>query len=125
MGPKDQPDYINAVIKVTTGLTPIELLDKLQEIERKQGRIRGNERWGPRSIDLDIILFNNLAMDNDRLTLPHYGMAEREFVMIPLFEIEPDMIMQDGRTIASWVAKCSLTSLRRLPDTIDLVSLTL
>lgn len=124
MGPKDQPNYINAVIKITTGLTPIELLDVLQGIEEQHGRKRVGERWGPRTLDLDILLFNNLAMDNDRLTLPHYGMAQREFVLVPLFEIEPDMIMQNGKTIASWVAHCSCSSLRRLPGRIDLTSLT-
>jgi 2-amino-4-hydroxy-6-hydroxymethyldihydropteridine diphosphokinase len=124
MGPKNQPDYINSVIRITTGLTPIELLDVLQAIEQQHGRRRIGERWGPRTLDLDILLFNNLTMDNDRLTLPHYGMAQREFVMVPLFEIEPDMIMQDGKTIAAWVAQCSLTNLKRLPGTIDLTSLT-
>jgi len=123
MGPQNQPDYVNAVVKITTGLTPIELLDVLQEIEQQHGRKRLGERWGPRSLDLDIILFNNLNMDNDRLTLPHYGMAQREFVMVPLFEIEPDMIMQNGKTIASWVADCSFAHLRRLPGKIDLTSL--
>ena len=57
-----QPDYINAVIKITTGLTPIELLDVLQDIEKQHGRKRGGERWGPRTLDLDIILFNNLNL---------------------------------------------------------------
>lgn len=125
MGPQNQPDYINAVIKITTGLTPIELLDILQDIEQRHGRQRVGERWGPRTLDLDIILFNNLSMDNDRLTLPHYGMAQREFVLVPLFEIEPDMIMQNGKTLASWVAQCSFLGLRRLPGKIDLTSLTL
>lgn len=125
MGPKNQPDYVNAVCKITTSLTPIELLDALQHIENQHGRKRSGERWGPRTLDLDILLFNNLTMDNDRLTLPHYGMAQREFVMVPLFEIEPDMIMNDGKTISSWVAQCSFASLRRLPGAIDLASLTL
>jgi 2-amino-4-hydroxy-6-hydroxymethyldihydropteridine diphosphokinase len=125
MGPQNQADYINGIIKITTSLTPIELLDILQDIEKQHGRKRVGERWGPRTLDLDIIIFNNLSMDNDRLTLPHYGMAQREFVMVPLFEIEPDMIMQDGKSIASWVSKCSFTQLRRLPDKIDLVELTL
>lgn len=125
MGPKNQPDYINAVIKITTSLTPIELLDVLQKIEKDHGRNRSGERWGPRTLDLDILLFNNLSMDNDRLTLPHYGMADREFVMVPLFEIEPDMVMQDGKTIAFWVAQCSFENLKRLPGVIDLASLSL
>ena len=125
MGPKNQPDYINAVCKITTSLTPIELLDVLQNIEHEHERKRVGERWGPRTLDLDILLFNNLTMDNDRLTLPHYGMAQREFVMVPLFEIEPDMIMNNGKSIASWVSQCSFASLKRLPGTVDLALLTL
>jgi len=125
MGPKNQPDYINAVCKVTTSLTPIELLDVLQSIEHDHGRKRVGERWGPRTLDLDILLFNNLSMDNDRLTLPHYGMAQREFVMVPLFEIEPDMMMSNGKSIASWVSQCSFERLKRLPGAVDLASLTL
>lgn len=124
MGPKNQPDYVNAVCKITTSLTPIELLDALQSVEHEHGRKREGERWGPRTLDLDILLFNNLTMDNDRLTLPHYGMAQREFVMVPLFEIEPDMIMNDGKSISSWVSQCSFASLKRLPGVVDLVSLT-
>lgn len=125
MGPQDQPDYINAVCKITTGLTPIELLDFLQSIENAHGRERIGEKWGPRTLDLDILLFNNLAMDNARLTLPHYGMAQREFVLVPLFEIVPDLMMQDGKSIASWVADCSLEGLRRLNISIDLAALTI
>lgn len=125
MGPQNQPDYINAVIKITTALTPIELLDVLQDIEQQHGRKRIGERWGPRTLDLDIILFNNLKMDNDRLTIPHNGLAQREFVLVPLFEIEPDMIMHNGKTIASWVAQCSFERLRRLPDKIDVSTLTI
>ena len=125
MGPKNQPDYVNAVCKITTSLTPIELLDVLQNIELQHDRKRVGERWGPRTLDLDILLFNNLTMDNDRLTLPHYGMAQREFVMVPLFEIEPDMIMNNGRSIASWVSQCSFANLKRMPEAVDLASLTL
>jgi len=123
MGPKDQPDYVNAVCQITTSLTPIELLDVLQGIEQMHGRERIGEKWGPRTLDLDILLFNNLSMDNDRLTIPHYGMAQREFVLVPLFEISPDMIMQDGKPIAAWVAQCSLDGLKRLAAPIDIGNL--
>ncbi len=125
MGPQNQPNFINAVCKITTSLTPIELLDELQTIELAHGRIRKSDKWGPRTLDLDILLFNNLKMDNDRLTLPHHGMPQREFVLVPLFEICPDMMMQDGKSLASWVADCSLTGLRRLPNSIDYSSFAL
>ena len=125
MGPKNQPDFVNSVCKITTSLTPIELLDVLQKIENEHGRERKDEKWGPRTLDLDILLFNNLSMDNVRLTLPHYGMHEREFVLVPLFEISPDMIMQDGRSLAAWVAKCDLSGLKRLPHKVDASTLNL
>lgn len=121
MGPQDQPEYLNAVCKITSSLSPIELLDALQEIESKHGRTRSGDRWGPRTLDLDILLYNNIDINEERLTIPHIGMAEREFVLVPLFEIAPDMIMQDGLPLAAWIAKCSLSGLKRLESdmTID------
>jgi 2-amino-4-hydroxy-6-hydroxymethyldihydropteridine diphosphokinase len=123
MGPKDQPDYVNAVCQITTALSPLELLDVIQNIELEHGRERMGERWGPRTLDLDMLIFNDLRLNSERLTLPHYGMAHREFVLVPLFEIAPDLIMQDGKNLASWVSKCSLNGLKRLPDKIDFVGI--
>lgn len=114
MGPQDQPDYVNAVCKIKTSLQPQELLTTLQGIENLQGRERIGDRWGPRTLDLDILLYNDLALKTKDLTLPHYGMQEREFVLVPLFELSPDLIMQDGRSLATWVAKCSLEGLYRI-----------
>lgn len=114
MGPQDQPDYVNAVCKIKTSLQPQELLSTLQEIEKQQGRERIGERWGPRTLDLDILLYNDLALHTKNLTLPHYGIKDREFVLVPLFEIAPELVMQDGRPIASWVAKCNLDGLHRI-----------
>ncbi|MBD1555555.1 2-amino-4-hydroxy-6-hydroxymethyldihydropteridine diphosphokinase [Vibrio sp. S9_S30] len=96
MGPKNQPDYINAVVEINTSLTPIELLDCTQKIELEQGRVRKDERWGPRTLDLDIILFGNEVIDSERLTIPHYGMKVREFVLYPLAEIAPSLTLPDG-----------------------------
>lgn len=90
-----QPDYINAVAKIDTTLKPLALLHALQTIENQQGRVRSEERWGPRTIDLDIQLYGNEAMDTDELTIPHYGLKERDFVLMPLFEIEPDLVLPD------------------------------
>ncbi|WP_371193644.1 2-amino-4-hydroxy-6-hydroxymethyldihydropteridine diphosphokinase [Glaciecola sp. SC05] len=123
MGPKDQPDYVNAVCQLTTSLSPIELLDVLQAQELKHGRERLGEKWGPRTLDLDLLMFNELRMQSERLTLPHYGIAQREFVLVPLFEIAPDLIMQDGQKLSTWVSKCSLTGLKRLADKIDFASI--
>ena len=99
MGPQDQDDYINAVLALETTLTAIELLDALQAIENQAGRVRKENRWGARILDLDIILFGNEVIDTPRLTIPHYGMCEREFVLLPLVEISPDLILPNGTSV--------------------------
>lgn len=96
MGPQDQPDYINAVVQIQTELTPLELLHCTQAIELEQGRVRKEERWGPRTLDLDMILYGNEVIDSERLTVPHYGMKEREFVLYPLAEIAPNLTLPCG-----------------------------
>ncbi|MCL4409667.1 MAG: 2-amino-4-hydroxy-6-hydroxymethyldihydropteridine diphosphokinase, partial [Gammaproteobacteria bacterium] len=92
MGPQDQPDYINAVATFTTALTPLELLNYLQHIENKFGRVR-MQRWGARTLDLDILLYGTDTIATERLTVPHPGMLEREFVLVPLAEIAPDLTL--------------------------------
>jgi len=99
MGPQDQNDYINAVLALDTPLSPLQLLDALQAIENKAGRVRKKNRWGARILDLDIILFGNEIINNDRLTIPHYGMKEREFVLLPLAEISPDLTLPNGDSL--------------------------
>lgn len=101
MGPQDQPDYINAVVEIKTQLEPLSLLDLTQDIELNQGRVRKDERWGPRTLDLDLILFGNTVLDSERLTIPHYGMKVREFVLYPLAEISPSLTLPDGTELAS------------------------
>ena len=100
MGPQDQPDYINAVVEIETALSPLALLDLTQKIELETGRVRKDERWGPRTLDLDIILFGDQTIDNERLIVPHYGMKEREFVLYPLAEIYNDLTFPDGTTLS-------------------------
>ena len=99
MGPQDQEDYVNAVVCIETSLPPLDLLDALQEIENEAGRVRKDERWGARVLDLDMLLFGELVMDTERLTLPHYGMKEREFVILPLDEITHEFILPDGDSV--------------------------
>ncbi len=101
MGPQNQPDYINAVVAIKTNLTPLQLLDCTQAIEQEQGRVRKDERWGPRTLDLDIILYGNEVINSERLTIPHYGMKEREFVLYPLAEIAPSLQLPDGTEVSS------------------------
>lgn len=113
MGPQDQPAYINAVAKLTTRLEPLELLDALQAIENNQGRIR-KERWGARTLDLDLLIYGNTIIQSERLTIPHYGLAERDFVLQPLFEIAPALKLPDGRSIRNLLANCEQYGLQKL-----------
>ena len=103
-GPPDQPDYLNAVIALDTALSPEQLLDHTQRIELEQGRVRKDERWGPRTLDLDILLFGQRSLHTDRLTVPHYDMHRRAFMLLPLNEIAPDCHLPDGRAIATLLA---------------------
>lgn len=93
MGPSDQPDYVNAVAKLSTCLKPERLLSELQKIEQLHRRQRKDQRWGPRTLDLDIILYSDVQMDTETLQIPHYGVAEREFVLIPLQELQAGLII--------------------------------
>lgn len=100
LGPQDQPDYVNAVAKFDTELTALTLLDRLQQIENEQGRVR-LRRWGERTLDLDILLYGNEQISSERLTVPHYDMTNREFVIVPLYELNPDLILPDGTPLRS------------------------
>jgi 2-amino-4-hydroxy-6-hydroxymethyldihydropteridine diphosphokinase len=90
MGPPNQPWFINAVAELATGLAPEPLLDELQKIEQQQGRVRALH-WGPRSLDLDILLYGSEQIATQRLTIPHPGISQRNFVLLPLLEIAPDI----------------------------------
>ncbi|MFQ5899995.1 MAG: 2-amino-4-hydroxy-6-hydroxymethyldihydropteridine diphosphokinase [Thermodesulfobacteriota bacterium] len=90
-GPRGQPWFVNCVVKVETQLTPLGLLTILQMIENEFGRKR-NEKWVARPLDLDILFYNSLVMENERITLPHPLSHLRGFVLIPLTEIDPDLI---------------------------------
>ena len=116
LGPQDQNDYLNAVIKLTTSLTPIALLDELQAIEKSQGRVRKDNRWGARTLDLDILLYDNLMIDNERLTIPHYHMKNREFVLYPLFDISPDLILPDNDKLFNLLTKCPMNGMKKWYD---------
>ncbi|GAB7197581.1 2-amino-4-hydroxy-6-hydroxymethyldihydropteridine diphosphokinase [Dickeya oryzae] len=101
LGPQDQPDYLNAVAELQTGLSPEALLDNTQRIELKQGRVRKENRWGPRTLDLDILLFGDLTLHTERLTVPHYDMKNREFMLYPLAELAPELVFPDGEALAT------------------------
>ncbi len=114
MGPQDQPDYINAVMCIETTLAPIELLHRLQHIEKNQGRIRLGERWGARTLDLDVLLYGETVLDLPELTVPHIGIAERSFVLYPLHEIAPQQLIPNKGVVADLIASCPLAGLERL-----------
>ena len=99
MGPAEQPDYINAVAAIDTDLEPLALLDLTQQIEQDHGRVRKDQRWGPRTLDLDILLFGDENITHPRLTVPHYGLREREFVLYPLFELQPELRLSNGESL--------------------------
>ncbi|WP_336666609.1 2-amino-4-hydroxy-6-hydroxymethyldihydropteridine diphosphokinase [Enterobacter mori] len=107
LGPQDQPDYLNAAVVLDTALDAETLLDNTQRIELQQGRVRKAERWGPRTLDLDLMLFGNEIINTERLTVPHYDMKNRGFMLWPLFEVAPDLIFPDGLSL-----KAALESLR-------------
>ncbi|WP_375741447.1 2-amino-4-hydroxy-6-hydroxymethyldihydropteridine diphosphokinase [Pseudomonas boanensis] len=116
LGPPDQPRYVNAVAAVDTELAPLQLLEALQAIEQSHGRVRKDERWGPRTLDLDILLFGERCIDEPRLQVPHYHMHARAFVLYPLAEIAPDLQLPGGRTLRTLLDACPYTGLERLPE---------
>ncbi|HEX7047099.1 MAG TPA: 2-amino-4-hydroxy-6-hydroxymethyldihydropteridine diphosphokinase [Gammaproteobacteria bacterium] len=98
MGPQDQPDFLNAVAELETGLAPEDLLDRLQAIEQAQGRVR-ERRWGPRTLDIDILLYGDEKISTSRLIVPHPGLPERAFVLYPLAELAPELVIPGLGTV--------------------------
>jgi 2-amino-4-hydroxy-6-hydroxymethyldihydropteridine diphosphokinase len=113
IGPQDQSDYINAVIKLKTNLDSTKLLNSLQTIENHHGRIR-SQYWGPRTLDLDILLFGDQIIHNDRLTIPHTEICNRSFVLVPLSEIEPDCVIPEKGIVSDLVSNVSQAELKVL-----------
>lgn len=114
MGPQDQPDYVNAVMAIATTLSPEKLLECLQAIENDQGRVRKGLRWGARTLDLDILLYGDLHIQMPHLTVPHVGIAERAFVLFPLFEIAPEITVPGLGRLAELVDNCPRNGLERI-----------
>ena len=106
VGPGQQPDYLNAVAAIDTSLGAEDLLDRLQAIERARGRER-TVRWGPRTLDLDILLYGDQRICSSRLQVPHPAMAQRHFVLYPLAEVCPrDVVLPGGDTLAMLLSRC-------------------
>jgi 2-amino-4-hydroxy-6-hydroxymethyldihydropteridine diphosphokinase len=120
VGPGEQPDYLNAVILITTSLTPTVLLEKLQSQENNQDRER-QERWGARTLDLDILLYDEQIIDNKILALPHPRMKERNFVLYPLAEIaDQQMLLPCGTILGTLLSQCPRTDLTFTEMTFDI-----
>lgn len=118
MGPADQPDYVNAVVAAETSLPPHDLLDLLQHIEQQFGRVRVRH-WGERTLDLDLLLYADESIHTERLTVPHPGLTERDFVLLPLLELAPDLKLPDGRALVTLAA-----ALKAAPSHHDLRKIT-
>ena len=115
-GERDQARFINACIEIDTALDPHALLFVLHKVEQKFGRNRATERrWGPRTLDLDLIAYDDVAIDKPELTLPHPRLFERAFVLVPLAEIAPDRLIR-GRTVKDALAGLPIEGIERLPN---------
>lgn len=114
LGDVPQNNYINAVAALDTALPAQELLVRLQAIESDHGRIRGAVRWGPRTVDLDLLLYGSAHIKNDLLTVPHPGIMEREFVLYPLYEIAPELDIPGSGRLQTLVEACPRRGLQRL-----------
>ena len=101
----DQPDFLNAAVRVRTALEPLALLDLCKEIEAERGRESGGPRHAPRPLDIDLLLLGDLELDHERLRLPHREVTSRRFVLAPLLELDPELTLPDGTRLAdAWEA---------------------
>jgi 2-amino-4-hydroxy-6-hydroxymethyldihydropteridine diphosphokinase len=113
VGPGAQPDYLNAVLLLATKLAPMALLDAMQQIELDQGRVR-DTRWGPRTLDLDLLLYGDIKITSSRLIVPHPRMQQRDFVLYPLREIsDTNLVLPDGSDLDTLLQHCPADNLVR------------
>ena len=115
LGPGDQPDYINGVARIDTTLQPEPLLVALQDIENRQGR-RRDIRWGPRTLDLDILLYGDSTIASPQLTIPHPQLTLRNFVLFPLCDLAPALQLPDGTILAELLANTPAAGIVRVSD---------
>lgn len=114
VGPQDQPDFVNGAVLIHTELPAHALLDHLQTIEQAHGRER-LRHWGPRTLDLDLLLYGRECINDPRLTVPHAELPNRDFVLQPLLDLNPGLTLPDGQSVARLRALCADNQLRKLP----------
>lgn len=114
VGPGEQPDFVNAVAAIETRLSPHDLLDALLAIEADQGRVRGSVRWQPRTLDLDLLVYGRLSIDDERLTVPHPHIQERAFVLQPLTDVAPELDVPGLGAVAALLSAVHPTRLRQI-----------
>lgn len=108
LGPQHQPDYLNAVAALQTRLEPLVLMRQLQDVERQHGRRRSAEnRWGPRTLDLDLLVYGNLSLQTPELTLPHPELQKRSFVLYPLAELAPELMIPGHGSVRQLRERCT------------------
>lgn len=112
-----QPDFLNAVAQVETTLSPRQLLEACLDAERQLKRVR-DERWGPRAIDLDILIFGDIHIDEEGLSVPHPRIGERAFVLVPLLEIAPELTI-DGQPLSHMLRTLDASGIKRLNNGND------
>ena len=114
MGLREQPDFVNAVCRVRTGQAPTTLMQNLLEVERMHGRVRHGDKGGPRTLDLDLLLYGDQAIQMAELTVPHPRLHERAFVLYPLHEIEPDLVIPGYGMLRELLADCTGQPIQKL-----------
>ncbi len=114
VGLLEQPDFVNAVVKIETQLTPVKLLSYLHTIEKAQGRIRSKQRNAPRIIDLDLLLYGDIILNKKNLTIPHPRLTERAFVLVPLMEIAKELMLPNGEVVKELVHDNTLKDVSKI-----------
>ena len=108
------PLYYNQVLEIETELQPLSLLQLLQQVEAQQGRVRYAVRWAPRTIDIDILLYDAMVMNTEVLTIPHYDLHRRVFVLQPLYELAPELVLPSGQKISELLQQVAQTQIEKV-----------
>ncbi len=121
VGPGEQPDYVNAAVRCKTHLSPTALLTQLQRIENQHGRQR-DIRWGARTLDLDLLLYDDIVLKEVTLQIPHPEIHNRNFVLYPLFDLDPELVFPNGNTLSNMITAVPMTDLQRINPTLRAAS---